>query len=85
MYYVYMIRSSVDDKLYIGYTNDLKRRLAEHNTNKSFHTKDRGLFDLIYYEAYKSKFDARERERKLKGFKNSYKQLKIRLSASLDE
>jgi putative endonuclease len=84
MYYMYVIRSSVDRKLYIGFTNDLKRRLAEHNTNQSHSTRYRGPFDLIYYEAYKARIDARDREKKLKQFKNSYRELNKRISASLD-
>jgi putative endonuclease len=84
MYYLYLIRSSVDTKLYIGCTNDLRRRLAEHNSNKSKSTKSRGPFNLIYYEAYKSRIDAFDRERKLKQFKNSYRELIKRISASLD-
>ena len=37
--YVYILRSlTVLDQRYIGLTNDLKRRLAEHNSGKNFHT-----------------------------------------------
>jgi putative endonuclease len=70
--------------VYIGRTSDLRKRLAEHNGGRTQTTRNRGPFDLIYYEAYKSAMDAKIREKKLKGFKNSYKQLKIRISASLD-
>jgi predicted GIY-YIG superfamily endonuclease len=38
MNYMYVLKSSADDKLYIGSTNDLKRRLREHNMGKSYST-----------------------------------------------
>ena len=83
MNYVYVLKSSKDDELYIGSTTDLKRRLREHNTGKSFSTSWRGPFELIYYEAYKSLNDARDREKALKLRGNSRKHLKNRISRSL--
>lgn len=56
MYYVYLLQK-VDGKTYIGYTTDLKRRVVEHKDKKA---------ELIYYESYKNKLDAQDRERKLK-------------------
>jgi predicted GIY-YIG superfamily endonuclease len=39
MYYVYLIRStSTPEKTYVGFTQDLKRRLADHNTGQSLYT-----------------------------------------------
>jgi len=84
MFYVYVIKSKKDGNLYIGYSNDLRRRLIEHNSGESASTKDRAPFELIYYESYKSKKDAIIRELKLKKFKNSYFQLKRRISNSLE-
>ena len=52
--------------MYTGYTNDLRKRLKEHNTGKSKYTKRRGPFELIYYEACKNEQDARSREKYLK-------------------
>lgn len=63
MQYLYILKSSVDDELYIGCTNDLKKRLKLHNSKKVDSTKDRGPLKLIYYEAYLNKHDAFERER----------------------
>jgi putative endonuclease len=83
MNYVYVIKSSKDDELYIGSTTDLKRRLREHNTGKSFSTSWRGPFELIYYEAYKSLDDARNREKALKLRGNSRKHLINRITRSL--
>lgn len=66
MFYVYAIKSKVDKDLYVGSTNDLRRRFKEHNDGKVFSTKRRGPFELAYYEAYKSEKDARKREHNLK-------------------
>jgi len=61
--YVYLLRSLQDRKFYVGCTNDLRRRLAEHNSKKSFATKSRTPLQLIYYEAYPNRKDAEKRER----------------------
>lgn len=79
MHYVYVLRSEVDQKLYIGVSSDLRRRLEEHNFKQNRSTKSRAPFKLVYYEAYAAKQDAIMRERKLKQFKNSYTELKKRM------
>ncbi|MGC9603081.1 MAG: GIY-YIG nuclease family protein [Minisyncoccia bacterium] len=65
-YYVYVIRSKKDGIWYTGFTPDLRKRFKEHNSNVTGWTKNRGPFELIYYEASKNKADARSRERYLK-------------------
>jgi putative endonuclease len=62
MYYVYVIESKGEesDYTYTGYTNDLKRRLEAHNEGKVESTKHEAPFELVYYEAYKAKSDAKE-------------------------
>lgn len=83
MFYVYALKSEQDGDLYIGYTEDLKRRLEEHNSGANKSTKSRKPFVLVYYEAYRNKSDAMTRERRLKQFKNSYSELKKRIVKSL--
>ncbi len=63
MCYVYVLKSEKDQNLHIGSTNDLEKRFNEHNAGIVFSTKTRVPFDLIYYEAYKSERDARNREK----------------------
>jgi len=70
--------------LYTGYTSDLRRRLAEHNSGKSKSTKGREPFELIYYEAYRSKSDAMRRERMLKLGGRALGQLRGRIAQSLE-
>ena len=83
MYYVYLIKSKKDNKLYIGLTVDLKKRLIEHSQGLTKSTKNRRPWRLVYYEAYASLKDAQIREEKLKKFKNSYAELKKRIANSL--
>ncbi|MFA4880367.1 MAG: GIY-YIG nuclease family protein [Candidatus Doudnabacteria bacterium] len=85
MYYVYLIRSKRDNSLYIGYTDNLKRRVEEHNTKKSKFTKAKTPYGLIYYEAYKHKSDAKYREHNLKRFAQAYTQLQRRIKNSLND
>jgi putative endonuclease len=65
-YYVYLLQSDLDQGLYIGFTADLRRRLAEHQQGVSISTKSRRPWRLIYYEAYLQKLDAEGREKFLK-------------------
>ena len=51
IYYTYVLKSSKDNKLYIGHTNNLKKRLVEHNKGVVDSTKSRRPLKLIYYEA----------------------------------
>jgi len=83
MFYVYFIKNEVG-KVYVGYTNDLRRRLKEHNSKQGGkYTKNKGPFELIYYEAYKSREDAEKREDNLKLHMRAYAQLKKRIEKSL--
>lgn len=79
MFFVYILKSKRNESIYIGYTSDLKRRFEEHNNKKNKSTKHNAPFELIYYEAYKSKTDARYRENNLKRFAQAYTGLKRRI------
>ncbi len=74
MYYVYVIRDRTKGETYIGYSDDLKRRIREHKHKNP---------ELIYYEAYKSEKDARERERQLKRRGQSVRWVKQRIKNSI--
>lgn len=64
--YVYVLESGKDGARYVGLTQNLTRRLIEHNQGKSFATASRRPFRLIYFEGCRSKRDAERRERYLK-------------------
>lgn len=81
MFYFYIIQDSLDN-LYFGSTNNLKRRLKEHQNGTSVYTKRSKDWELIYYEAYCSESDAREREQKVKNNAGSKKHLLNRIIRS---
>lgn len=66
MYYVYVLQSYKDKRLYTGYTSNLRIRFSEHTTGKVNSTKNRLPVELVYYEAYRDKRDATRREYFLK-------------------
>ena len=66
MYYVYVIQSKRDKQIYTGFTGDLQKRLREHNSGRVSSTKERGPFELIYYEACLNEHDGLAREKYLK-------------------
>jgi len=79
MFYVYLLKSKKDNQYYIGFTEDLRRRFLEHNSGNNLSTKHRIPFELVYYEAYPNKKSALIRERRLKQFKNAYRELLKRI------
>ena len=68
-YYVYVLRSQKDLGYYIGFTENLQRRLAEHNGGKTRSLKSRLPLKLVYYEEYETKSAAKNRERQIKSYK----------------
>lgn len=66
VYYVYILQSLEDRKLYIGFTKDLRERLKDHNSGGTRSTAVRRPFKLLYYEAHISEIDARRREKYFK-------------------
>ncbi|MCX7785933.1 MAG: GIY-YIG nuclease family protein [candidate division WOR-3 bacterium] len=66
MYYVYVLKSMKDNKLYTGYTENLMKRIERHNLGRVKSTKHRRPFKLIYAESYANKSEAISREKYLK-------------------
>ncbi|MCK4859177.1 MAG: GIY-YIG nuclease family protein [Candidatus Omnitrophica bacterium] len=68
MYYVYVLESQKDSKHYVGYTNNLERRIFEHNTicNRKKYTSNRGPWELLLYDVFPTKSKAIKHERFLK-------------------
>jgi len=70
MYSVYILYSKSFNRYYVGYTNNIERRIAEHNRKKGKFT-DAGIpWELIYFESYPTKKEAREREEFIKSRKS---------------
>jgi len=78
MYYVYILISQKDGMCYTGFTDDLDRRILEHNQGLQASTRNRIPLELIYFEGCVNKQDAISREKYLKsGWGKRY--LKARL------
>lgn len=81
-YYVYVLLSLKDHNFYVGYTEDIDRRLLEHETGRVTSTKYRRPLKLLHYEFFTDKPDAKDREVFLKsGF--GREQLRISLKHTL--
>jgi putative endonuclease len=83
MYYVYVLQSLKNARLYIGRTEDLKIRIGEHHAGKVWTTKRMLPMRLVFYESFLSKQDAVRRERYLKTTKGK-STLKMTLRDSLN-
>ena len=84
MWTVYLIQHDITKQIYIGRTDNFKRRLREHNRNKEKAThRKSGKWLLVYAEVYRSKEDAVKRESRLKHHGSGKHELKKRLKHSL--
>ncbi|MGB9883129.1 MAG: GIY-YIG nuclease family protein [Microgenomates group bacterium] len=63
IFYVYVLFSLKDKHFYIGYTNDLKRRIKQHLSGKTKSLRHRKELKLIYFEGFLNKKDALEKEK----------------------
>ena len=84
MYYVYILKSKKDGRLYKGSTSDFKNRVAEHERGAVASTKFYRPWEIIYYAAFSSKVDARREELFLKSGKGR-EALKLRLQSALEK
>ena len=66
MYTVYILYSKAIDRYYIGYSNNLERRIKEHNREKGKYT-DRGIpWEIVYAKSFESKELAKQMEAYIK-------------------
>jgi putative endonuclease len=67
---VYILQSERTNRFYIGCTNDVGSRFAEHQRDQTTSTRGRGPWLLVYQEQFDSLGEARQRERQLKSWKS---------------
>jgi len=74
LYYCYILTNKNRTVLYIGYTEDLNKRIEQHQngTGTSF-TKKYNVTELIYIEEFKDKKEAKKREKQLKNWHKEWK------------
>jgi len=85
MHYFYILRSQKNQKLYLGYTSDLKTRLKSHNSSENKATKPYAPYELIFYSAFTNQTDALNCEKYFKttaGWKRIHSMLKNTLVRS---
>lgn len=66
MYYVYIIKSKKDDSLYTGFTKDIRRRMLQHNSGESLHTKNKIPWKIVWIGIFLKKNTAAAFEQYLK-------------------
>lgn len=71
--YTYILYSAGNDRYYIGHTNNIERRLQEHNDGASFSTAFYRPWLLVYAQEHQTRAEAMKRERYLKSLKSKIK------------
>lgn len=80
VYFVYILECA-DQSLYVGYTNNLEKRLQEHNESKrgAHYTKTRRPVALSYHETFSTLGEALRREAEIKSWQRKQKLALIKL------
>lgn len=79
MFFVYILRGS-KDHLYVGSTNNIKKRIIRHeNGDGAEFTRRNKAFFLVYSETFSSLLEARRREKQIKGWRREKKENLIKL------
>ncbi len=66
MYKVYVLKSLIAKKSYVGITDDIQRRLAQHNSGNRYYTKRYKPWKIVYTENFTDREEARKREKYFK-------------------
>ena len=66
MFYTYVLKSQILPKYYTGYTDDLEKRLLDHNSGKSVYSSRYKPWVVVYYEEFDSKEQSIAREKYFK-------------------
>ena len=73
MYKVYILKSQVKERYYIGQTENLDKRLKEHNSGKTMSTKGYSPWKVVYMEEFETRSEAVKREMEIKSYKSGIK------------
>ena len=69
-YYFYVLQSKTTGQFYVGHTENLTRRIFEHNNNRTISIKNRGPWELYHFEEYSTRSEPAQRERYVKKMKS---------------
>jgi putative endonuclease len=73
-FYVYILASKRNGTIYVGFTDDIERRVREHKEKSvSGFTAKYGVTKLVYFETFEDSYQAFERERRMKKWKRAWK------------
>lgn len=75
-YYLYILESKKDNKFYIGQTDDLLRRIDDHDNGRVKATKNRRPLELVHFKSYNTRVEAINEESRLKRNGNTLRYLK---------
>lgn len=74
---VYVLKSEKDNRLYVGMSSDVQKRLLEHNSGRTKSTKGYRPWKLLHEEKYPDRVTARKREKYLKsGYRKQWLKIK---------
>ncbi len=73
MFYVYMVKNA-GDKLYVGISENLSKRVYTHNTKQGALFTKTGNFQIVFYEEYLTLTEARKREIQIKKWRREKKE-----------
>lgn len=82
-FYVYILKSLIDQSYYKGFTEDPIIRLKRHNNGESKYTRTKMPWQLVYVQSFESKREALQREKHLK--KYSHVQIEQLIQSSLNK
>jgi len=83
LYFVYILLSLKDNKLYTGFTANIRKRVKQHNNGEVESTWKRRTLILLYFEVYSNKEDALKREKYLKSGGRARRNIRIQLEESI--
>jgi len=83
MYFTYILESKKNNRYYYGSTQNIYKRLKEHNSGSAKSTKNLRPLELIYFEEFETLSEARQREARFKKLKNK-KYIKWLINNNLD-
>jgi len=66
----YVLRSQTTGRFYVGHTENLRKRIFEHNNNRTWSIKNRGPWELYHAETFETRSEASARERQIKKMKS---------------
>ncbi len=67
---MYILRSASSGRFYVGHTENLSKRLSEHNAQRTVSIRNRGPWEVAYTEEFPTRAEASRRERQVKGMKS---------------